>query len=303
MRFFLAARPAFFAAALVPALVAGAYVRWSEGHVNGWLWLLVTVGLVLLHAAGNLLNDYFDSQSGADEVNTCFVAPFTGGGRFIQQGLVAAHEVLFVGLICLAAGAALGLYLAITQGWVIFLLGLFGALSLFFYTAPPLRLVYRGLGEIIIGLDFGVLPMLGTQYVLSHHFTAHMFVVALPIALLIIGVLWVNQFPDADADALVGKRHLVVVLGRSASAGVALVLYVVTLLITAVSVAMLWLPAAALLALAAAVPAGQAVQALVSGPDDPASWRKACPAGVMAHVVYGVLLFVALLVSGSASGG
>ncbi len=300
MRFLLAARPAFFAASLAPVLVAGAYVRWTEGTVNVGLWFLVAVAMVLLHAAGNLLNDYFDSQSGADELNTCYVSPFTGGGRCIQQGIVAAHEVLFVALICLAAGAAIGLYLAATHGAMVFLLGVFGGLSLFFYTAPPLRLGYHGLGEIIIGLDFGILPVLGTQYVLSHHFTVPMFVISLPLALLIIGVLWVNQFPDADADALVGKRHLVVVLGRAASAGVALILYVVTLLITAIAVAVGWLPLVCLLTLAAAVPAGQAVQALVLGPDEPEAWRKACPAGVMAHTVYGVLLFVTLLVAGHA---
>jgi 1,4-dihydroxy-2-naphthoate octaprenyltransferase len=291
MRFLLAARPAFFAASLAPVLVAGAYVRWSEGKVDVGLWILVAVAMVLLHAAGNLLNDYFDSQSGADELNTCYVSPFTGGGRAIQQGLVQAHEVLFV---------ALGLYLAITQGAMIFLLGVFGGLSLFFYTAPPLRLGYRGLGEIIIGLDFGILPVLGTQYVLTHHFTLPMFVLSLPIALLIIGVLWVNQFPDADADALVGKRHLVVVWGRPASALVALIMYAATFLLTAIAVAMTWLPVVSLLSLAAALPAAQAVQALVLGPDDPAAWRKACPAGVMAHTVYSVVLFVTLLVAGHA---
>ena len=300
MRFLMAARPAFFAASLAPVLVAGAYVRWTEGTVDLGLWLLVAIAMVLLHAAGNLLNDYFDSLSGADEINDCYVSPFTGGGRAIQQGLVAAHEVLFVALLCLAVGSAIGLYLTVTQGAMIFVLGVFGGLSLFFYTAPPLRLGYHGLGEIIIGLDFGILPVLGTQYVLAHHFTLPMFVISLPVALLIIGVLWVNQFPDADADALVGKRNLVVVLGRPASAGVALIMYVVTLLITAIAIAVGWLPLVCLLTLTAAVPAGQAVQALVLGPDDPAAWRKACPAGVMAHTVFGVVLFVTLLVAGHA---
>ncbi|MCX7597799.1 MAG: prenyltransferase, partial [Armatimonadetes bacterium] len=163
--YFLASRPAFFTASVVPVAVAGAYVRWRDGTCPLGLWLATGLGLVLLHAAANLLNDYFDHLSGADEVNTMFVAPFTGGARFIQRGLLLPEEVLFAGLFCLAAGSVIGLYLSAVRGWAVLGLGILGVVTLFFYTAPPLKLGYRGLGELMIGLDFGVLPMLGTEYV------------------------------------------------------------------------------------------------------------------------------------------
>ncbi|MCX7598258.1 MAG: prenyltransferase, partial [Armatimonadetes bacterium] len=178
-------------------------------------------------------------------------------------------------------------------------LGILGVVTLFFYTAPPLKLGYRGLGELMIGLDFGVLPMLGTEYVLTRQMSVEMLWVSVPVALLIVGVLWVNEFPDADADALVGKRHLVVILGRSVAAKVLTAMYILTLLLTAGAVMLGWLPPAALIAMAAGLPAAQAAQALVERPDDPQAWRVACPRGVAAHALYGVLLFLAVLFSGA----
>lgn len=296
-RYFFAARPAFFTASLVPVAVAGAYVRWRDGTCPAGLWLATGLGLVLLHAAANLLNDYFDHLSGADDLNTMFVSPFTGGARFIQRGLLLPEEVLFAGLSCLAAGSAIGLYLAAVRGWAILGLGVFGVVTLFFYTAPPLRLGYRGLGELIIGLDFGVLPMLGTEYVLTRQMSAPMLWISIPVALLIVGVLWVNEFPDAEADALVGKRHLVVSLGRPVAARVLAALYILVLVFTAGAVMLGWLPVAALIAMAAGLPAAQAAEALVERPDDPRAWRTACPRGVAAHALYGLLIFLALLLS------
>jgi 1,4-dihydroxy-2-naphthoate octaprenyltransferase len=295
MRGFLAARPAFLAGSVVPVAVAGAYVHWMTGAVDVRLWVVIAVAMVLLHLAGDLFYEYFDSMSGAEDLGVCYVSAFSGSGRAIQRGLVPAHEVLFTALVCLALAAAIGFYLAASAGFVVILLGVFGALTLFFYSAPPVRLVHHGAGEIVAGFDFGILPMLGTQYVLSHQFTWQMLILSLPVTFLIIAMSLVNRFPECDADALVGKRHLVVVLGRSSAAVVTLVLYVLALAVTAGEVAMLLLPTAVLFALAAAVPAGQVVQALVAEPEEPAAWRRASPAGVLAHLLYGVAMTLALL--------
>lgn len=297
-RLFMAARPQFITASIVPVLVATAYVKWRDGFMDLRLSLLTLVGMALLHAAGNLLNDFFDHVTGADEANTQFVSPFSGGGRAIQRGLVPARGVLVLGLLCLAGGSAVGLYLAATRGWVILGLGLVGVVTLFFYTAPPLRLSYTGLGELIIALDFGVLPMLGTEYVLVQRCSDAVLLLGLPIACMIVAVLWVNQFPDADSDALVGKRHLVVMLGRPVAARVLSWVYVIGFGITALMVARLGLPMEALCAMIAIIPAGVAMQRLNNRPEDPPAWQEACPAAVIAQLAFGLLLFTALVVAG-----
>jgi len=123
-----------------------------------------------------------------------------------------------------------------------------------------------------------------------------MLVLSLPVGLMIAALLWVNQFPDADADAMVGKRHLVVILGRPGAARALCWMYGVAFTLVAVLVSVLWLPWYALVALVAALPAGVAMQRLTDRPEDPAAWKEACPAGLIAHFLFGLLLFLALMV-------
>jgi len=297
LRLFMAARPQFITASIVPVLVATAYVKWRDGVMDPRLSLLTLLGMALLHAAGNLLNDFFDHLTGADEANVQFVSPFSGGARAIQRGLVRARHVLLLGLLFLAAGCAIGVYLAATRGLAVLGIGLVGVVTLFFYTAPPLRLSYAGFGELIIALDFGILPMLGTEYVLVRQCSDAMLLLGLSIACMIVAVLWVNQFPDADSDALVGKRHLVVILGRPLAAAVLTWVYVIGFGMVALMVARLWLPADALCAMIAIIPAGVAMQRLNNRPDDRLAWQEACPAAVIAQLAFGLLLFTALLLA------
>lgn len=211
---FKASRPEFFTGAIVPVAVGGAVAYHESGHLLWGYLLLTLLALVLLQAAANLANDYYDHLSGNDEINVEYVRPFTGGSRAIQQGVVAAKHVLAASLICLLAGALLGLYLTWMRGWPILVIGVIGGLSGFFYTARPLQLGYRGIGELFIGLDFGVLPVLGTYYVQVRDFSGQALVASLPVAFLIMAVLWINQFQDYVADKAVNKLHWVVRLGR-----------------------------------------------------------------------------------------
>jgi 1,4-dihydroxy-2-naphthoate octaprenyltransferase len=294
---FLASRPLFITASVMPVLVAGAYVKWHDGQVSYYWWLVTLLAMMFLHSAGNLFNDYFDHLSGADALNVSFVSPFTGGGRFLQRGLVSPRQVLLAAFACLLVGSALGLYLTAAKGLLVLGLGLFGVLTLFFYTAPPLQLSYRGLGELVIGLNFGVLPMLGTQYVLTGRYTFPMLLLSLPLAAFVMGIILINEFPDAASDALAGKRHWVVLWGGRRAALVLLAIYALAFLVIGALVAVLWLPLAALVSLVTVLVVGKAAALLYQSPEHPAVWRRACPAGVTGHLLLGLLLCAALLLS------
>lgn len=211
---FKASRPAFFTGSVMPIFIGGALAYSETGHLLWGYFLLTLLALMLLHAAANLANDYYDHVSGNDWVNKEFVSPFTGGSRLIQQGQVEPRSVLVAAVTCLFVAALIGGYLTWARGWPILLLGLVGGLSGYFYTAKPLQLGYRGLGEIFIGLDFGVLPVLGAYYVQVQHFSSRALIASLPMAFLIMAVLWINQFQDYNADKAVNKLHWVVRLGR-----------------------------------------------------------------------------------------
>jgi 1,4-dihydroxy-2-naphthoate octaprenyltransferase len=213
-------RAPFFTAAIVPVFL-GAAVAWARtGTFNVWYFLLTLIGGVCLHAGTNMTNDYFDHTWGSDEINTEFANPFTGGSRLIQMGIVRPKIFLWQGIGFFVIGSLIGLVLTFTRGLWVLWLGIIGVFCGYFYTAPPFRLAGTGLGELLIGLNFGPLMVLGSYYTQTQTTSWEPVVASLPVALLIALVVWINQFQDMRADAAVGKNHWVVRLGRRRSATV-----------------------------------------------------------------------------------
>lgn len=209
-----AIRVPFSTATIIP-IVLGAVIAWSDTGVFLWFrfWLTLIAGL-LIHFATNMSNDYFDHLSGADVVNPT-PTPFSGGSRVIQEGLIPAKKIFYASLIAFALGAGIGLYLNIVCGGnVILIFGLIGIPLAFFYTAKPLRLGYGTFGEIAVGTGFGPLMVMGSYYVQAQSLTLRAFLASLPVGILVTLILYINEFPDYVGDKEVGKRNLVVVLGK-----------------------------------------------------------------------------------------
>ena len=207
-------RAPFFTADLVPVCL-GTAIAWARtGAFNVWYFLLTLVGVVCINAGTNMTNDYFDHTWGSDEVNTEFASPFTGGSRLIQMGIVKPKTFLWQGIGFFVIASLIGLLLTFARGMWVLWLGLIGVFTGFFYTAPPIRLARTSLGELLVGLNLGPLMVLGSTYVQTQTLSWEPVIASLPVGLLIVLVLWINQFQDAPADAAVGKNHLVVRLGR-----------------------------------------------------------------------------------------
>jgi 1,4-dihydroxy-2-naphthoate polyprenyltransferase len=213
-------RAPFLSATLLPLLVAAAAVSNDAGPFPWLLFGVALGGAVLLHLGANTLNDYFDHESGADEANNNYFLPYSGGSRSVELGLVKPKTLLRLGALFLAIATAAGVGLAVlATPWVI-AFGLAGAFAAWAYTAPPLRLIARsGLGELTIALAFGPLLVGGMLAVLRGGLEPATALDALwlgaPLGLLTTAILWINEFPDLESDALTGKRNLVVVLGRA----------------------------------------------------------------------------------------
>ena len=166
-----------------------------------------------LHAGANLTNDYFDHISRNDWVNKN-PTPFSGGSRYIQQGILSPKAILLAALLALAAGAAIGIVIVLlTRSVFILILGLIGLLGGFFYTASPIRLGYRSVGEPVIALLFGLLPVYGSYYLQTETIDIIPLLPAVIVGILIFLVILINEFPDVAADAAVNKRTLVVRFG------------------------------------------------------------------------------------------
>jgi 1,4-dihydroxy-2-naphthoate octaprenyltransferase len=290
--FLAAARPQFFLAIILPVLL-GTAVAWRETQTfHPGLFLLATLAAVLCHAGANVINDYFDFVSGADNLNPAPLTPYAGGSRMIQRQLLTPRQTYIYGLGLLSGAVLIGLVLVARTGLPLLYIGLIGVASAYCYSSPPVALNYRGLGEALIGLNFGVLPVLGAYYVQAGAFSVHAFVASLPLACLASAILYVNQFPDYEWDRAAGKRTLVVALGLERAVRVFPFFTVLALACIAAGVALRLLPAVSVVALAAAIPVWTATQALRAAKRDA---REMLPAIRMTIAVHGFVSAILIL--------
>lgn len=211
-RYLAATRPAFLSVTLVGCLL-GLVTAHADGIALDPVRAVLTVLLALIaHAGGNVINDYHDAINGTDDANTDRLYPFTGGSRFIQNGVFTPRRTAVFGYGLLAAVVPVGLWLSVASGPELIAIGLAGLLLGWAYSAPPLQLVARGLGEVVI-VACWLLVVLGTDYVQRGQLDWTPVAAGLSYALLIANLLYINQFPDRAADALAGKHTLVVRLG------------------------------------------------------------------------------------------
>lgn len=214
-----AVRLPFLTATLVPVLVGLAISYNDLRGIGGFDWALAgltLVGVAIFHLGTNTINDYFDHGSGADEANFT-PTPFSGGSRVIQRGLMEARTMLRMAATFYAVGIAIGLFLVAQRGTEVLWLGIAGFLLGFLYTAPPVRLAHRGVGELAVAVGFGPLIVLGTHFVQTQQWSLEALLASLPVAFLIAAVLYINEFPDKQGDARVGKRTLIVRLPERAA--------------------------------------------------------------------------------------
>ena len=214
---FLASRPKFLIASVAPVLVGSAAGYATAGVFQPNLFILALLAIMALHAGANMANDYFDHLSGNDWVNRN-PTPFSGGSRYIQQGILSPKAVLLAALVCLSFGSAIGIVIVlVTESIFILILGLIGLFGGFFYTAPPIQLGYRSTGELVIAMLFGLFPVYGSYYLQTSSFDTILLLPGCIVGILIFLVILANEFPDSKADAAVNKRTLVVRFGIASS--------------------------------------------------------------------------------------
>jgi 1,4-dihydroxy-2-naphthoate octaprenyltransferase len=238
---FLASRPKFLVASAAPVLVGSALGFATAGTFSPFLFILALLAITALHSGANMANDYFDHISQNDWLNKN-PTPFSGGSRYIQQGILSPKAILLAALFTLAGGAAIGIVIVLlTRSVFILILGLIGLLGGFFYTAPPLRLGYRSVGEPVIALLFGLLPVYGSYYLQTQTICLIPLLPAVIVGILIFLVILINEFPDIAADAAVNKRTIVVRFGVPASIRIYRIALVISYLVAAVA-AMIYHP-------------------------------------------------------------
>ena len=179
------------------------------------------LGVFGVEVGKNASGEWVDFDSGTDlAVADRDRTPFSGGKRVLVDRLLTRGQTKAVAAAAYAVSVAAGLAIVAFREPRVLWLGVVGVACAFFYHAPPVKLSYRGLGELAVALCYGPLIAAGTYLVQRGSVSREVVWLSLPLGALIASFLWINEFPDHDADRGAGKRTLVVRLGRRAASRV-----------------------------------------------------------------------------------
>lgn len=213
---FIATRPWSFPASVMPVLVTVSYLYWTGNEINIVYGVCALVGMVLFQAGGNTWSDYYDYKKGVDAVDTF-------GSKILTEKLFTPVEIRNLGFILLVIAVILGLWLVSCTGLPLFWIGLCGVICALFY--PFFK--YHALGDLLIFVAYAVLPAIGTSYVTTgiiHWNTLWMIV---PVGLITVAILHVNNMRDVKTDARARISTLAMNIGMKPS----VILYIAELLV------------------------------------------------------------------------
>jgi len=206
---FKAARAPFLIVSFIPAVLGG-IIAYYNGFFDWTIFILATVGIVMAHSAGDFVDDYFDYINGnlGNKEQQFHDSPLISGKVTLRQVLIAT-------IICLAIAAGIGVYLLFEIGMPVLYLMLAGTFIVLFYTSPPVRLNYRGLGETALFFAFGPMIVVGVYYVLTGTITWEPVFASLPLGIFTMNVGIVSNTFDYEDDVKNGKRCIPVRFGRA----------------------------------------------------------------------------------------
>jgi 1,4-dihydroxy-2-naphthoate octaprenyltransferase len=234
-----------------------------------------------------VFNEYFDYVSGLDFETQ--KTPFSGGSGMLTAGLIEPRKTYLLGMACLLVDAVIGVYFVIVQGWGLLPVILLGGLFAYFYTPYLSR---WQIGELTAGLGLGSLVVLGAYYVQTGQYTWEVMVASLAPGFLTANLLLLNEFPDVEADRQVGRRNLVMALGKRRAAWLYTALLVCTYLSIVTGVVFRLMPWPALVTLLTIPLARKAIQGALRHYDDIPKLVPALAANVMTILGTDALLTV-----------
>lgn len=287
-------RVPFISASVLPMGLGIALAYKVNGELDFSLAVLTLLCGTLIHLVANTLNDLYDFKAGSDNSNV-IKTPFSGGSGMLTEGHLTCEEVKKLALILIVATFITGLLtLLLSPGETIVIL-FFGFAGIFLgsaYTVPPLKLSYRGMGEVAIFLAFGPLPVLASYYMMSGKLSIDALIASIPLGLMTTAILWINQFPDYKTDKRAGKKTLVVRLGLERSRYIYYCLIISSFIALFAIVIFTALPAWSLLGLIFTAPAAKASQIVHKNYKEPLKLIPAMAMTIFSHLILGLLIIV-----------
>lgn len=282
------------------AMAIGAALAARDGSFS-WSWLLV-MGLAMfcMEVAKNAWGDVYDYDSGTDQaVKPEDRTDFSGGKRVLVDNILTRNQTWAIALLFGGVGLILGAIIVFLREPSLFWLGTLALVLGWSYHGPPLRLAYRGFGELDVVLIYGPLIALATYALLTHQYHVDVIWASLPLGLFTAAFLWVNEFPDYEADRSVGKNNLVVQLGKHRASRVLPLIYLLALAVLGFAVAAGTLNSFALLGFAGAFPAAVATWLVWKDPATFYRHRPVQPLALLAFVLLSAGITTGILLNGA----
>lgn len=239
-----AARAPFLIVSFIPAVLGG-IIAYYNGYFDWTIFVLATIGIVMAHSAGDFVDDYFDYINGnlGNKEQQFHDSPLISGKVTLRQVLIAT-------IICLAIAGGIGIYLLFKIGMPVLYLMLAGTFIVLFYTSPPVRLNYRGLGETALFFAFGPMIVVGIYYVLTGTITWEPVFASLPLGIFTMNVGIVSNTFDYEDDIKNGKKCIPVRFGQPFAVRLVIIGTVLAYLSIIAGVLLGFMPAWSLISLA-----------------------------------------------------
>jgi len=270
-------------------------------HPNfSWAWLIMLgAAMFCMEVAKNAWGDIYDYDSGTDlAVKPEDRTDFSGGKRVLVDEILTRQQTWAIAFLFGALGLALGAAIVFLREPSVFWLGTLGLVLGWSYHGPPLQLAYRGLGELDVVLCYGPIIALSTYLMETGQYSADPVWLSLPLGILIAAFLWVNEFPDYEADLGAGKNNLVARLGKRMAARMLPLIYALAFLLLAVLPGLTGMPATIALGFVAAVPAAAVTYWTLQDPESFYRHKPVQPAALLSFVLYSAGVSAGVIVGG-----
>ncbi len=287
---FFETRPHFLLLSFV-LIFLGTTIAWYDGFFNLYYSLLALLGLLLLHISTNVLNDYYDYKSGIDLMTRR--TPFSGGSGILPAMLLEPNHVFYFGISCFLLAVPIGAYFAWITSWQLVPILIVGAIFTLFYTPYLTRLFWP---ELVAGLGLGTLPVIGAYFVQTETYTLPAVIAAVPSGILVHNLLFLNEFPDTEADRKAGRRTLPIILGKSKASKLYAVLTIMVYLWIIGGVATDFLPPNTLIGLLTLPLAVKAIKGAINYNEEK-KFLPALGANIMVVLLTQVLLGIGYIVA------
>ncbi|SFJ39430.1 1,4-dihydroxy-2-naphthoate prenyltransferase [Halobacillus dabanensis] len=280
-------RPHTLTAAFVPVFV-GTMLAAMEQSINFWLFAAMLLASILIQAATNMFNEYYDYKRGLDNENSVGI-----GGTIVRDG-IRPNTVMALAISFFIIAGILGIYICAASSWWIAVIGLVSMLFGYLYTGGPLPIAYTPFGEITAGFFMGTIIIGISYYIQTEAISSEVIIVSVPVAIFVGSILLANNIRDRVGDAENGRNTLAILFGHKGAILFLTSLFAIAFIWTGVLVFLGILPLWSLITFFSVIKARKAIQGFI-GKQQPLEMMPAMVATAQTNTIYGLLLGLSLL--------